>query len=286
MHILCQPPRCWESKEFSGIAIRGFGESPNFAIALPVLDARRDSLLSTFGAQARQHCRAVVIGGRWHEDCFVNGAGSSLSPARSSDMTRSATAARTFDPTDARDALDAAVDGLLQRQNADGSWCFELEADCTIPSEYILMMHFMNEIDIDLESRLANYVRARQAEYGGWSLYPGGDFDMSCSVKAYYALKLTGEDLSAEPMQRARAAILQHGGATHSNVFTRITLALFGQVPWRAVPVMPVEIMVPAGLVAVFAGAHRLLVAYRDRAAAGAGRAQAAGGESSPRRHT
>ena len=42
---------------------------------------------------------------------------------------------------------------------------------------------------------------------------------------------------------RAREAILAHGGAEKSNVFTRIQLALFGAVPWRAVPVMPVEIM-------------------------------------------
>ena len=31
--------------------------------------------------------------------------------------------------------------------------------------------------------------------------------------------------------------------ASAANVFTRILLALFGEVPWRAVPVMPVEIM-------------------------------------------
>ncbi len=39
------------------------------------------------------------------------------------------------------------------------------------------------------------------------------------------------------------AAILAHGGAAQCNVFTRIQLALFGELPWRAVPVMPVEIM-------------------------------------------
>jgi squalene-hopene/tetraprenyl-beta-curcumene cyclase len=44
-------------------------------------------------------------------------------------------------------------------------------------------------------------------------------------------------------MRRAREAILAAGGAAQSNVFTRIALALFGQVPWRAVPEMPVEIM-------------------------------------------
>ena len=48
-------------------------------------------------------------------------------------------------------------------------------------------------------------------------------------------------------MERARAAILAHGGAGRCNVFTRILLALFGEVPWHAVPVMPVEIMLLPG---------------------------------------
>ena len=44
-------------------------------------------------------------------------------------------------------------------------------------------------------------------------------------------------------MRRAREAILARGGAARSNVFTRFLLALYGEVPWRGVPVMPVEIM-------------------------------------------
>jgi squalene-hopene/tetraprenyl-beta-curcumene cyclase len=120
---------------------------------------------------------------------------------------------------------------------------FELEADCTIPAEYILMMHFLDEIDTGLEVGLASYLRARQADHGGWPLYHGGDLDLSCSVKVYYALKLAGDGIDAPHMARARAAILERGGAARSNVFTRIALALFGQVPWRAVPYIPVEIM-------------------------------------------
>lgn len=141
------------------------------------------------------------------------------------------------------EAVDAAACALRRRQDADGSWSFELEADVTIPSEYILMMHFLDEIDANLERRLAVYIRRHQAEHDGWPLYPGGGFNMSCSVKAYYALKLAGDDIGASHMQRARAAILQHGGAARSNVFTRITLAFFGQVPAQAIPMMPVEIM-------------------------------------------
>jgi squalene-hopene/tetraprenyl-beta-curcumene cyclase len=139
--------------------------------------------------------------------------------------------------------IAAARDALITQQSAEGYWLFELEADCTIPAEYILMMHFLGEIDETLQSRMASYLRAHQCEHDGWPLYHNGDFDMSCSVKVYMALKLAGDSPDAPHMMRARAAILKRGGAARSNVFTRIALALFAQVPWRAVPYIPVEIM-------------------------------------------
>ena len=140
-------------------------------------------------------------------------------------------------------AIVDARDALAARQDAEGYWLFELEADCTIPAEYIMMMHFLDEIDAALETKLCRYLRAAQAEHGGWPLYQGGDFNISCSVKAYYALKLAGDSPDAPHMVRARKAILQRGGAAAVNVFTRIALALFAQLPWRGVPYIPVEIM-------------------------------------------
>jgi squalene-hopene/tetraprenyl-beta-curcumene cyclase len=143
--------------------------------------------------------------------------------------------------------LDRAVadarDALVARQDAQGHWLFELEADCTIPAEYIMMMHFLDEIDAELETKICRYLRSAQAEHGGWPLYHGGAFNISCTVKAYYALKLAGDRPDAAHMVRARTAILEHGGAAAVNVFTRIALALYGQLPWRGVPYIPVEIM-------------------------------------------
>lgn len=140
-------------------------------------------------------------------------------------------------------AIEHARNALVAEQNADGHWCYELEADCSIPAEYILMMHFVDDIDTELQVKLAAYLRNRQEANGGWPLYYGSDFDMSCSVKAYYALKLAGDDPQAEHMQRARKAILARGGAARANAFTVIALAQFGQIPWRAVPFIPVEAM-------------------------------------------
>ena len=137
--------------------------------------------------------------------------------------------------------IDQARDWLVGQQDDKGHLSFELEADATIPSEYILLNHYLGRIDDAVEAKLAEYLRAAQGSHGGWPLYHDGDFNMSASVKAYFALKLTGEDTGAPHMAWARKAILEHGGAAASNVFTRFTLALFGQIPWRAVPVMRVE---------------------------------------------
>jgi len=140
-------------------------------------------------------------------------------------------------------AVTRARDALKRRQQSDGHWLFELEADATIPAEYVLLEHFLDRIDQKLEGRIGVYLRSIQGDHGGWPLFHDGAFDLSASVKAYYALKAIGDDPDAPHMGRARAAILAAGGAARTNVFTRAQLALFGQVPWRAVPVMPLEIM-------------------------------------------
>ena len=152
-----------------------------------------------------------------------------------------------MDQASPRDHLDSAVDraaaALRGHQHDDGHFVFELEADATIPAEYVLLEHFLDRIEVPLQQKIGVYLRSVQGEHGGWPLFHDGAFNISCSVKAYYALKAIGDDPDAPHMIRARDAILAAGGAERTNVFTRVQLALFGQVPWRAVPVMPLEIM-------------------------------------------
>jgi squalene-hopene/tetraprenyl-beta-curcumene cyclase len=140
--------------------------------------------------------------------------------------------------------IETAAAALLARQRADGHWVFELEADATIPAEYVLLKHYLGEpADAALEAKIAAYLCRIQGAHGGWPLFHDGDFDMSASVKAYFALKMIGHPTDARHMRRAREAIRTRGGAARANVFTRLLLALYGFIPWRAVPVMPVEIM-------------------------------------------
>ncbi len=121
---------------------------------------------------------------------------------------------------------------------------FELEADATIPAEYVLLRHFLAEPDdLELERKIGVYLRRIQGDHGGWPLYHGGPFDISATVKAYFALKMIGDPVDAPHMVRARREVLARGGARATNVFTRIQLALYGMGDWIDVPTMPAELI-------------------------------------------
>ena len=139
-----------------------------------------------------------------------------------------------------RAAIGRARDLFLSIQNAKGYWVFDLEADTTIPSEYIMLQRFLGrQVDGRIREGLAEYLRRKQLPDGGWPLYEDGFADISASVKTYFALKLLGDSPNAPHMVKARQLILSLGGAARVNVFTRFTLALFGQIPWRTTPAMP-----------------------------------------------
>jgi len=165
-------------------------------------------------------------------------------PAREGVSKTSPPVTSLFSVKRLREVIEKAKERFLSIQEAKGYWVFDLEADTTIPAEYLLLQRFMGRaVSPELKEKLATYVRHRQLDDGGWPLYYDGAGDISASVKTYFALKLLGHSPDAPHMARAREFILSSGGATRVNVFTRITLALFGQIHWRTTPAMPVEIM-------------------------------------------
>ena len=92
----------------------------------------------------------------------------------------------SFDSTSAPEldqAIDAARAALLARQQADGHWVFELEADATIPAEFVLLCHYLDRVDPELEAGIAVYLRQTQSAHGGWPLFHDGAFNLSASVK-------------------------------------------------------------------------------------------------------
>ena len=154
---------------------------------------------------------------------------------------------------------------LLDQQQADGAWCAELEGDTILESETILVLAFLGKENSPLARRAAAYLIRQQLPDGGWAKFPGGKLDISGSVKAYFALKLTGHDPSAEFMVRARRAIRAQGGADAVNSFTRFYLALLGQISYEHCPAVPPEMVLlpkwfPVNLYAMSAWSRTIVV--------------------------
>ena len=140
-------------------------------------------------------------------------------------------------------ALARATDHLLSLQDPSGYWCGELEGDSILQSEYILLKFILGREDDPRLPKIANYLRLQQrSSDGAWIQYPGARPDLSATVKAYFALKLMGDDIKAPHMKAARELVLNLGGAERSNTYSRFYLAALRQMPYDAVPCIPPEI--------------------------------------------
>ena len=139
-------------------------------------------------------------------------------------------------------AIDRTRDWLMSQQHEDGYWCAELEGDSILQSEYILLMAWLKREHEPACRQASEYLLLQQEPHGGWAQYPGGPLEISGSVKAYFALKLTGHNAQASYMQRARRAICKAGGADAVNSFTRFYLALLGQISYDHCPAVPPEL--------------------------------------------
>jgi squalene-hopene/tetraprenyl-beta-curcumene cyclase len=137
----------------------------------------------------------------------------------------------------------AARDYLFSTQNEDGYWCGELQADTTLESDYILLHRLLGTGNERKIEKAANYILQHQNEDGGWNIYAAGPSNISASVKAYFGLKLAGYSPDHPAMDRARKRILELGGITAVNTFTKLYLCFFGQYDYNAVPAIPPEIV-------------------------------------------
>jgi squalene-hopene/tetraprenyl-beta-curcumene cyclase len=131
----------------------------------------------------------------------------------------------------------------VSEQHPAGYWWYELESNVTITAEYLMLLHFAGIKDKVRDGKIARYLLRHQGADGTWAIHYGGRGDLSTTVEAYFALKLAGFSADHPALTEARQFILAQGGAERSRVFTKIFLALFGQMDWQAAPLLPVEIM-------------------------------------------
>ena len=143
-----------------------------------------------------------------------------------------------------RNAFRLATERLIALQDPEGYWCGELEGDSILESEYILLKFILEKEQDPRLPKIAIHLRSQQRRSdGAWIQYPGAKPDLSATVKAYFALKLMGDDLRDEHMAKARELILSLGGAERCNTYTRFYLAALGQIPYGSLPSIPPEIV-------------------------------------------
>ena len=140
-------------------------------------------------------------------------------------------------------ALGAARDHLLKRQDPVGWWKAELQTNVTMDAEDLLLRHFLGILEPEVARASARWIRSQQQPDGSWNTFHGGPPDLSTTIEAYVALRLAGDEPSSPHLQAAAALVRGRGGIAASRVFTRIWLALFGEVDWESLPVLPAEIM-------------------------------------------
>jgi squalene-hopene/tetraprenyl-beta-curcumene cyclase len=144
-------------------------------------------------------------------------------------------------------AVAATERWLIAQQDPEGFWVGELEGDTILESEYVLLMAFLGREHEEICKKISRYLYEHERPGGGWAIFPGGPADLSATVKAYFALKLLGVSTDDPVMARARAIVLEAGGAQAANSFTRFYLALLGQLDYNQCPCVPPElVLVPA----------------------------------------
>jgi squalene-hopene/tetraprenyl-beta-curcumene cyclase len=143
----------------------------------------------------------------------------------------------------AQETIRKSQEYLLGQQKAEGYWVGELIVDSTLVSDVVAFMHWTGDVDFNKQSRCVKHLLDRQMPDGGWNTYYRGPSELNATVKAYFALKLAGFSANDSRMLKAHATIVRLGGIPKSNTYTKLFLALFGQYPWKYLPIIPPEII-------------------------------------------
>jgi len=97
----------------------------------------------------------------------------------------------------------------------DGYWCGPLPSNATVTAEWIFFLHLhrLPINDGDRAGYTLHFLLTQETD-GSWAIapeYPYGG-NLSCTIEAYFALKMLGLPTTHNAMLKACDFILSHGG--------------------------------------------------------------------------
>ncbi|MCL7745504.1 squalene--hopene cyclase [Halalkalibacter alkaliphilus] len=143
-------------------------------------------------------------------------------------------------------AIEELIQTLRSEQSNDGSWryCFE-SGPMTDAYTIILLRSLENDQEEWFIQQLVKRLLHKQEKSGAWKLYHDEqEGNLSATVEAYFALLYSGYvEKQSENMKQAKTFIIKQGGLTNTSNFTKIILALTGQIPWPKHLQLPIELI-------------------------------------------
>ena len=154
---------------------------------------------------------------------------------------------------------------LLGQQQHDGAWCAELEGDSILESETILLLAFLGREGSTAGPPGHRLPRAKATGRRRLGHVPRRRRGHQRQRQGVFRPEAHRPRPRPGDMQRARRAILAHGGADAVNSYTRFFLAMLGQIPYDQCPAVPPEMVLlpkwfPVNLYAVSAWSRTIIV--------------------------
>ncbi|MEH7123185.1 prenyltransferase/squalene oxidase repeat-containing protein [Bacillus sp. JJ1773] len=143
------------------------------------------------------------------------------------------------------DGINELIEILRKDQKPDGTWDYPFETGISTDCYMIILLRTLEINDEKLILDLTKRILSRQEGNGAWKLfYDEGDGNLTATIEAYYALLISGYYQKKDNrLKAAKSFILKKGGIGKAHMFTKIMLAITGQMNWPRFFPVPLEMI-------------------------------------------
>lgn len=141
--------------------------------------------------------------------------------------------------------IDWIIHKLRGDQYPDGSWRYPFETGISGDAYMIILLRSLELEEEELIQGLAARILSRQERNGSWKLFHDERHgNLTVTIDAYYALLFSGFYRDDDPrLVAARNFIVSHGGLEKAGMFSKIVLAITGQLEWPDPSPFPIEVI-------------------------------------------